>query len=225
MPTSFSAALARHSTATMNAPADATAELLRAALLYVLYPLWLLAGFGDWWVHRVERIELSAGLRETLLHCLMLLELGVAIGAVVLLDITSAVIALVALACVAHEVTVWCDLNYAQSRRPIRVVEQWVHSLQLVFPWVGLAALVLLYPDAGLGLIGRGGAADWALRWKDPPLPLTQIALIGLGGLLFVVLPFIDELVRSWRAARVHGVASASANRPAPDRPRTRHTR
>ena len=199
-------------------PPDATAQLLRAALLYGLYPLWLLAGLGDWWVHRVERIELTAGLRETRLHCVMLIELGVAIGAVVLLDINSAVIALAAIACVAHEATVWRDLIYAQSRRRIRVVEQWVHSLQLVFPWVGLAALVLLYPDAALGVIGRGEAADWALRWKNPPLPLAQIALVGIGGLLFVVLPFIDELVRALRAARAAGAVHAPAIRPTPDR-------
>jgi hypothetical protein len=206
----------------MDVPADSTAQLLRAALLYGLYPLWLLAGLGDWWVHRVERIELTAGLRETLLHCLMLLELGAGIGAVVLLEINSAVIVLAALACLGHELTVWRDLIYAQSRRRIRVVEQWVHSLQLVFPWVGLAALVLLYPDAALGVIGRGEAADWTLRWKNPPMPLPQIALVGVGGLLFVVLPFIDELVRALRA---DGAVRASAIRRAPGLPQTRHRR
>jgi len=180
---------------------DPTAALLRDALLYLLMPLWLAAGFADWCCHRVQRIEHSAGLKEALLHWLMLAEIGTGLVAALLFKVNAGLLLVLLAACVAHELTTWWDLRYASSRRRIPVAEQWVHSLQLVLPWVGLAGLVLLHWQQALAVAGLGSAApDWALRWKQPGLPAGY--LLGLAGaaLLLVLLPFAEEL---WRCQRV----------------------
>ena len=61
-------------------PTAASADLqtfehaARLVLMYGLVPLWLLAGAGDWLCHRLTHIERNAGVRESLLHMLMLAE-------------------------------------------------------------------------------------------------------------------------------------------------------
>ncbi len=182
---------------------DATALLVQRLLLYVLLPMWLLAGFGDWLCHRVQRIEHSAGVKESLLHALMLGELGVGIAAVLLLEVNAAVLALALLACVAHELTTWWDLGYATSRRRIPPVEQWVHGVQFALPWVGLVALMVIHRGQAAALFGASGApADWSWRWKTPPLPPAQLAALAAAALLLVIGPFAQELWRCVRAQR-----------------------
>jgi hypothetical protein len=179
---------------------DATAALLQQLLLCGVLPLWLLAGFGDWLCHRVQHIETSAGLGESMLHWLMLAELGVGIAAALLLDVTAAVLVLLVVACIAHELTLWRDLFFAAARRRIAVPEQWVHGLQLALPWVGLAALLVIHRDQALAAVGLGSAAaDWDWRWKNPPLPAGTLAAIAAGAVAFVLLPFAEE----WRRCRL----------------------
>ena len=178
---------------------DATAQALQAALAYVLMPIWIAAGFGDWLCHRVQRIEHSAGLRESLLHWAMIAELGVGIAAAALLEIGAGVLALLVVAAVAHEATMWCDLLFATRRRVIPVPEQWVHGVQTVLPWTALAALMVIHREQAAALVGWGGVeADWGLRFKDP-LPLAGFAGLAAAATVFVALPFAEE---AWRCAR-----------------------
>jgi hypothetical protein len=186
----------------MTAP-DATAQLLQHLLLFVLLPLWMLAGFADWWCHRVQRIERSAGVKESVLHLLMLAELGAGIAAALLLEINAAVLALLVACAVAHELTTWLDLAWAASRRRIPIVEQWVHGLQQSLPWIGLVALMVIHREQALALVGLGGgAADWSLQPKQPPLPAPLLLGLFAAAALVVVLPFAQEFVRCIRTAR-----------------------
>lgn len=189
----------------MNGP-DETARVLQHLLFYGLLPLWLLAGVGDWLCHRVQRIEHSSGLKESMLHLLMVGEIGLGIAAALLLELNAAVLALLIACCVAHELTTWWDLRYSASVRRIPVPEQWVHGVQQMLPWTGLAALLVIHRDQAAALVGAGSApADWALRWKAPPLPVEWLAAAFAGGLLLAVLPFLQEARRcvvARRAAR-----------------------
>jgi hypothetical protein len=187
----------------VGVPIDATSQLLQELLLYALLPLWLLAGFGDWLLHRWQRIEDKVGWREPALHVLMVAELGVAVAAALLLQINAAVLVILLLAAIAHELTVWTDLSYAAARRRIPVPEQWVHGLQNVLPWAALAALAVIHRDQAMALIGQGAvAADWSLRFKQPPLRDVELLAVFSAGLLLAALPFLAELVRGVRASR-----------------------
>jgi hypothetical protein len=197
----------------MNWLGGPQATALGAALLFVLLPLWLLAGLADWACHRAQRIEHSTGLRESLLHLVMLAEAGLGLFAVLLLEVTSAVIVLLLVLAVAHEITTWVDLRVADSRREIPLIEQWVHAWQLVLPWVAVGGVMLLHADATRALLpGSDNPADWRWQLKAEPLPWQVPLGVALAGLLLVVLPFAQE---SWRCARALRAAKASP-RPRP---------
>lgn len=186
----------------MSAP-DATAQLLQHLLLVVLLPLWMLAGFADWLCHRVQRIEHSAGVKESALHLLMLAELGVGMAAALLLEINAAVLALLVACALAHELTTWVDLDYAASRRRIPIVEQWVHGLQQSLPWIGLVALMVIHREQSLALFGLGdSAADWSWQPKQLPLPAPLLLGVFSAAAVVVVLPFAQEFLRCIRSAR-----------------------
>jgi hypothetical protein len=182
---------------------DETARLLQQLLLYALLPLWMLTGFADWLCHRVQRIERSAGLKESALHLLMIAELGVGISAALLLEVNAAVLVLLVLCAIAHELTMWLDLAYAASKRRIAVVEQWVHGLQQTLPWIGLAMLMVIHRDQVLALVGRGSvAADWSVRMKQPPLPAPMLIGLFAAAAIVVLVPFVQEALRGIRQRR-----------------------
>ena len=54
-----------------------TDDLLVKLILYGLLPLWGIAGFFDWACHRATRIERTSGIKESLMHSLMGMQLGI----------------------------------------------------------------------------------------------------------------------------------------------------
>ncbi|MDN3922355.1 diguanylate cyclase [Roseateles violae] len=179
---------------------DPTRQLLQNTLLYVLLPVWMAAGFGDWLCHRMLKMERTAGLKEALLHLLMLAELGPCLLLALLAEVNALVLSLLALGSLLHELTLWSDLLYAIRRRAIPVVEQWLHSFQIAAPWVALAALALLHWEQALAIVGLGSEpADWSLAWKREPLPAATLSVLLLAGTLLVVLPFLEEAFRCAR--------------------------
>lgn len=179
---------------------DSPAALLQFGLLYVLAPIWLLAGFADFACHRVLRIEYSAGVRESLLHLLMLAQLGVAILCALLLEPTALVFAVMLAACLAHEATTCADLAYAGSHRRIPWFEQWVHALQQSFPWAWLAGWMVVQAPQALALFGLGESAPiWELRLRQPQFPMAYLVTFFAGAAVLIVGPFAYEF---WRCAR-----------------------
>jgi hypothetical protein len=177
-------------------------DLLTGLILYFLIPLWLAAGFGDWLCHRRSNISQTAGLKESLLHLLMLAEIGVPMLAGLFLEINSLVIALMIAGFLAHEATVLWDLNYTIGRRYIGPAEQHMHSFQEIIPLMALCAVVLLHWDQFIALAGVGGKGRYILEWKHHPLPADYLAAILSLTALFVILPFMEEV---WRCYRRHG--------------------
>ncbi|MBL0729256.1 diguanylate cyclase [Piscinibacter sp. HJYY11] len=189
---------------------DPTAHLLERLLLGALLPVWMLAGLADWACHRRERIELSAGWKESALHLLMLGELGLAVLLLLWCQVTATVLLLVLVACVLHEITLWLDLTYASSKRVIPPIEQWVHGLQMGLPWLGLLTLCIAHRGQALALLGLGPeAVDWSLRLREPPVPAAAKAAVLAGAALMVVLPFLQE----WQRARAVRPASPPSGR------------
>lgn len=180
-------------------PPDATAAFLQQLLLWVVLPGWVASGVADWYCHKVERIEHSAGFPESLLHLAMLGELGLGVLAAAVLEINAAVLWLLLVLCVLHEATMLVDLAYAARRRRIPVAEQWVHGVQQAAPWFALLLLAAIHHPQALAAIGLGAATpDWQWRFKTPPLPPAAWGLVGLGGLVLVGC-FVGEASRSWR--------------------------
>ena len=174
--------------------------------------------FGDWLMHRWQRIEDTAGWRESALHLLMVAEMGAAVGAVLVFEINAAVLVLLLVAALLHEFTVWTDLNYAAARRFIPVPEQWVHSIQIVVPWAGLAILAVIHRGQAAAAVGLGDAvADWSIRLKQPPLPVAESTIAVGAAISLVVVPFALEFVRCLRSERTKHAAPVP-RAPAPHR-------
>ena len=132
------------------------AALLRDALLYFILPLWLVAGFTDYVLHRLTQIEQTAGIKESLLHVLQLSEVGVPVLLGLLFDINSLIILIMLLALMAHEATALYDVSYALPRRYVGVLEQHVHSFMEVLPFLAILLVVILNWDQFLALFGIG---------------------------------------------------------------------
>jgi hypothetical protein len=181
--------------------------LLEFGLLHVLAPAWLVAGFADFVCHRIMRIEHSAGVRESLLHILMLAQLGVAVLCALFFDLTALVFAIMLIACLAHEVTTCIDLAYAESRRRVPWYEQWVHALQQSFPWAWLVGWMLVGAPQALALIGVGDAVPvWEIRARDPQLSSGYLAFFFGAVAVLIGAPFAYEF---WRCSRVATTANA----------------
>jgi hypothetical protein len=173
------------------------------ALAFGVYPAWLLAGLADWWCHRRTAIAQTSGVRETLLHLLMVTQLGLAISAGLLLRINALVLALMLVLVLLHHLTAVLDTVHAASRRTITPLEQHVHSFLDLMPPVALAIVALLHLEQWQALFGLARVpADFALAWKDPPLPRTVIATVFISAALAAVLPYAEELRRGLRELR-----------------------
>ena len=165
------------------------AQLVRELLMFLLLPLWVLAGLADWWCHRRTRIESTSGWRESAFHLLMFTQMSVAALAALLLQVNLALMSLLGALFLLHEATTWLELRFVQPRRLITPAEQMVHSFMELLPLAALFLLALL----------AAGPADWALRWKDEPVPPQWLAGACGAVLVFNVLPLLEE---AWRCLR-----------------------
>jgi hypothetical protein len=150
-------------------------------LIFIVLPVWMLSGFADWACHRATRIESTSGLAESLIHVAMLGQIGLGVLAAIFLEINAFTLVLLLVMFLLHEVTRALDLMWANGRRHISVLEQWVHDYLGVLPLLALLLIAALHWDKVLMLV-QGGASDWGVRLKDPPLPavLTVSILAGV---------------------------------------------
>jgi hypothetical protein len=181
------------------------AEATRIFLLFVIVPLWMAAGIADWLCHRRSDIQHTSGAKESVIHLLMLAEMGVPVLAALLLQVNALVLVVMVVAFVLHEATALWDVSYAVSRRRVTPVEQHVHSFLEVLPFMALSFVGCLYWPQALAVAGLGPeTADWGIRAKDQPLPLGYLGAVLVSIVVLEVLPYLEELWRGWRAGDGH---------------------
>jgi hypothetical protein len=172
-------------------------------LMYCVLPVWLVAGFADYLCHRAARIEATSGPKESLLHLLQFAEMAVPTLAAIFLEINALVIAVMIVCLILHEATAIWDVSYAYATREVSPTEQHVHSFLEMLPLTGLLIVVILHWSQFLALFGFGTERpDWSIRLKQPPLPWLYVTLVLMAVLLFEVLPYLEELVRTIRKRR-----------------------
>jgi hypothetical protein len=150
-----------------DANASRVARSARWSLLYVLPPVWLASSLADWACHRYSRIENTAGVKESLIHLLLLGEMGIPVLATAFLEITSPVILTMISAFLVHEVTVYSDLRVAVAEREVTPIEQMVHSFMEIIPLIGIWLVSVLREDELRALLGVGSRSpDFSLGSK-----------------------------------------------------------
>jgi hypothetical protein len=181
-----------------------TNTLVRRFIMYFIVPLWHAAGIADWLCHRRTAIEKTSGGKESLIHLLMLAEMGVPVLACLFLEINAPVLALIIAAFFAHEATAMWDVSYAITRRKVSPIEQHVHSFLEMLPLMAASFITVLYWPKFLELIGLAGKREMKIRLKREPLPVAYVT-VALGAVLvFEILPYVEELRRCWRANPGH---------------------
>jgi hypothetical protein len=177
------------------------ADITRNILMYFILPLWLAAGFADYLCHRAAHIELTSGVKESILHLLQFVEMGIPLLAAMFLEINALVILVMIVFFFFHEVTALWDLSYASATRKVGPIEQHVHSFLEMLPLMGLLMIIVLHWPQFVSLLGIT-IPNLELRLKQPPLPWTYVATMLTLVVLFEVLPYFEELVRAARAPR-----------------------
>jgi len=176
---------------------------MRRYVMYFLLPMWVIPGALDHLWHRRTKIETTSGLEESLIHSLMMAEIGIPILLGLLFEINAGLIALMIAAYLVHEATAIWDVSVAVERRKVLPREQHTHSFLEMLPFCAVSFVICLYWEQFRALFGQGSERPrFGLRLKQPPLELKYLvrvlSIIGL----FVGVPYGEELVRCWRAQR-----------------------
>lgn len=180
-----------------------TEQLLLNLILYGLLPLWGITGFIDWCCHRATSIERTSGLRESLIHSLMGVQLGIPILMCLMFRVNVLVLLICLAAFVLHELAAHHDVSYAAPRRHISIWEMHVHNYMATIPMYLLMLIVVLNWDVALKL----ASFDWAggLRLERIEAPHGSPGYLR-GYLAFMavlcVFPYLEENIRCWRQWR-----------------------
>ena len=159
-------------------------------LAYIGLLAWLGAGLLDFMCHRRSDLPHTSGLGESTLHLLQLALVGGAIMSGMLFEIDAPVISAMALLVLAHAFVGYADTRWAFRYRSIRPLEQHVHSVLDMAPWIGLGLVVALTWPAAI-------SADFSLDLRQPALRLPVWLLVLVPATLLCGLPAALE----WRAA------------------------
>ncbi|EAR10707.1 hypothetical protein [Reinekea blandensis] len=187
-----------------------TGLLLINILLYLFLPLWGIAGFVDWLCHRATQIETTSGLKESLMHTLM----GIQVGIPILLCLTFRVNVLILLLCLAawalHEFVAHMDVKFASPRRKISIWEMHAHSYLATLPLYMLSIIAVINWPVVVDLV----TLNWTGQLRLVPMEYAH----GFDGYLFwyltfmavaCVFPYLEENLRCLRAALANRAVSA----------------
>lgn len=176
----------------------------RRFLLYFMLPAWLIPGVVDWVWHKKTNIEHTSGAGESLIHCLMMSEVGVPVVMGLVMEINPLTLSLMLGHTLVHEATAFWDVAYATNhQRQVLPREQHTHSFLEVLPFMAVSSIICLHWDQFLAIWGVGGRrGKWRLRLKKERLPGGYLKGI-LGAIAATLaLPYANELWRCIRAQR-----------------------
>lgn len=183
-------------------------------LLYVLLPAWFVPGVLDYALHRRSHIEDNAGPRESLVHAVMMAEVGIPAWIGLLCEINPGTLAAMAAAAVVHDATAIVDARTAmQGGRRVSPVEMNVHSFLEALPFTALGVLCCLHWDELRELAGPPSRQWWRIELKREPLPARYLAAIAAATAAFIAVPYGEELIRCLRAARRRQIVTVTAAR------------
>lgn len=154
---------------------------------HILYLVWLIAGALDFSLHRASSIESTSGLRESRLHLVQIAILGLAATLWLSFQASPAVFALLLALVTLHAVTGYWDTRVAYPKRAIQPLEQHVHSILDIAPWIAAGAIYWSMPSEAYG-------SPFMLH----PRPLALWLFAFLPALFLTGVPAVHEFWRCW---------------------------
>jgi uncharacterized protein YqgC (DUF456 family) len=185
--------------------------LLFNFVLYGCLPLWLVMGCLDYYCHRKSGIEKTSGLKESLYHAVMGIQIGIPVFLGLYFEINTLLFIVMFLVLVFHEWVAHHDVAYAMKTRKISMFETHVHSFLEVIPFVIVALIVLMNWSNFVDFVTFNWAGHCALQFKKHPLDLHYIT--GYVALMLIadVVPYMEEFWRCFRH-RSHVAKAQSAS-------------
>jgi hypothetical protein len=146
----------------------------------------------------IAKIERTFGTRESLIHLLMMTELGVPLTLCLLCEINLLILTMIMCSIAAHDATARWDVSTAEhSGREVTTWEQHVHSFLESMPIMAASTLGCLHWRQVRELLGGIRNRDaWRLRCKQERLPTGYLAAIGAPVVGAIVVPYGEELLR-----------------------------
>jgi hypothetical protein len=185
-------------------------DALSALLIWVLYPVWLMAGAGDYLCHRATAIERTSGATESWLHVAQFVCLALALACATLMGISAAVFIVLVVLVLTHSGLSYIDVRYTDGRRRILPIEQTLHGFMDVLPLVAVAVLGVQHWQEI-----HTGSLQFSLR---PAIDLNRVLLLSSFAVL-AGFPVLEELVRTTRSPFTRAwPPSDKTLRPAPER-------
>lgn len=172
-------------------------------LLYFVLPVWLIAGFADWICHRATDIENTTGLKETWIHILMFLEMGLPLLSALFLEVNALVFSFMIVLFFCHEATALWDVSYAVTAREVKPIEQHIHSFLEMVPLMALLLVISRHWSQFQALFGFGDEPPrFELMWRADPLPTGYIIFVLSAIFLLEMLPYLEEYWRGKKARK-----------------------
>ena len=177
-----------------------TQNLLINMILYGILPLWGISGFIDWMCHRATGIEHTSGLKESLIHSLMGIQLGIPIILCLLFYVNVGILLICVAAWLAHEFVAHWDVSYTSPIRNISIWEVHVHNYMATIPLFLLMLIAVINWDITVKLV----SLDWAGQFGFQRVEKPHGSPTYLTGYLtfmavFCVFPYLEENIRCLR--------------------------
>ena len=177
-----------------------TKELLKNLILFGLLPLWGISGLIDWYCHRASHIETTSGIKESLIHSLMGIQLGIPIFFSLFFFVNVSVLLICFLAVLMHEFVAHWDVHYSASKREITIWEVHVHNYMSTIPLFLFMLLVVINWDMFKNMISFNWAGNMGFERIEIPHGGSKYLgayLIFMG--ITCVLPYFEENIRCLR--------------------------
>ena len=133
---------------------------------WFVMPVWMGAGLADWWCHRRSDIEHTAGTTESAIHLAMLAQSSLPTALGLFCEVNAGVQAVSYGMLSIHELTAILDVAYADGRREVTPIEQYVHGFLGRVPMVATMLLTVLHWDQAQAAVGMRGRPDWRIKSK-----------------------------------------------------------
>jgi len=174
-----------------------TSALLINVLLYVFLPMWGIAGFVDWCCHRATKIEITSGLKESLMHSVMGIQMGIPIILCLLFYVNVLVLIVCIIVYLGHELVAHADVHYAKERREISVWEMHAHTYLGSLPLYMLISIIVINWQQFQLLISFNWAGNMSLTLIEEPHGAPLFLPYYLAFMFIVcVLPYVEENFR-----------------------------
>ncbi len=177
-----------------------TNQLLVNMILYGLLPLWGITGLIDWYCHRATHIETTSGLKESLIHSLMGIQLGIPIFISIFFYVNVSVLLICLVAVLMHEFVAHWDVHYSASMRHISIWEVHVHNYMSTIPLYLFMLIVVINWEMFMNLVTFNWEGNMQFRRMETPHG-SPVYLKYYLLFMFVtcVLPYLEENIRCLR--------------------------